>query len=60
MDIDLSVYIFYRNEERRQAPQEDIGGRSIKVHLYWAMKNCGGSAEVLKQLMSIPGHYQFV
>ena len=34
-------------------------GRSIKIHLYWAMTNCGGSAEVLKQLiMSIPGHYQ--
>ncbi len=24
-------------------------GKSIKIHLYWAMKNCGGSAEKLKE-----------
>ncbi|XP_064401110.1 uncharacterized protein LOC135347149 [Halichondria panicea] len=33
--------------------------RSIKIHLYWAMKNCGGSAEKLKEIiMNIPNHYQ--
>ena len=33
--------------------------KSIKVHLYWAMKNCGGSAEKLKALIeNIPAHYQ--
>ena len=34
-------------------------GRSIKIHLYWAMKNCGGSAEKLKEIiMNIPNHCQ--
>ena len=29
------------------------------MHLYWAMKNCGGLAEKLKALIDkIPAHYQ--
>lgn len=33
--------------------------KSIKLHLYWAMKNCGGDAEVLRELVeNIPSHYQ--
>jgi len=34
-------------------------GKSIKVHMYWAMKNCDGSPEKLRSLvMAIPRHYQ--
>lgn len=33
-------------------------GRSIKIHLYWAMKNCGGCPETLRKLiLNIPNHY---
>ena len=34
-------------------------GKSIKVHLYWAMKNCGDSPSKLQELIqNIPCHYQ--
>ena len=34
-------------------------GKSIKVHLYWAMKNCGDSPSKLQELiLNIPCHYQ--
>ena len=34
-------------------------GKSIKTSLYWAMKNCGGDAECLRQLITnISKHYQ--
>ncbi len=34
-------------------------GRSIKIHLYWAMKNCGGDPDVLQQMaLNIPNHYK--
>lgn len=34
-------------------------GKSIKTHLYWAMKNCQKSAENLRRLIdNIPAHYQ--
>ena len=34
-------------------------GKSIKTHLYWAMKNYQGSAEDLRSLIdSIPAHYK--
>ena len=34
-------------------------GKSIKVHLYWAMKNCGDSPSKLQKLiLNIPCHYQ--
>lgn len=34
-------------------------GKSIKTHLYWAMKNCGGNADSLRSLIdNIPSHYQ--
>ena len=33
-------------------------GKSIKVHLYWAMKNCGGSPDQLRRLIeNVPHHY---
>ena len=33
-------------------------GKSIKVHLYWAMKNCGGSLEQIPSLIkNVPQHY---
>ena len=36
-----------------------IIGKSIKTHLYWAMKNCNGNSETLRELIdSIPKHYQ--
>ena len=28
-----------------------ILGKSVKVHLYWAMKNCQGSADTLRDLI---------
>ena len=34
-------------------------GKSVKTHLYWAMKNCDGCAETLRKLIEIiPDHYQ--
>ena len=34
-------------------------GKSIKTHLYWAMRNCDGKADNLKRLIdNIPSHYQ--
>ena len=34
-------------------------GRSIKIHLYWAMKNCGEDPDKLCALiMNIADHYQ--
>ena len=34
-------------------------GRSIKLHLYWSMRNCGGDSEALRELVdAIPKHYQ--
>ena len=34
-------------------------GKSTKVHMYWAMKNCTGSAEDLRQkIMNTSKHYQ--
>lgn len=34
-------------------------GKSIKIHLYWAMKNCGGDASKLRELIvNIVKHYQ--
>lgn len=34
-------------------------GKSIKTHLYWAMRNCEGNADNLKSLIdNIPSHYQ--
>ena len=34
-------------------------GRSVKIHLYWAMKNCSDSPSKLQELiMNIPCHYQ--
>ena len=34
-------------------------GKSIKTSLYWAMKNCGGDAQYLQQLIiNISQHYQ--
>lgn len=33
--------------------------RSVKIHLYWAMKNCGDSPSKLQELiLNIPCHYQ--
>lgn len=33
--------------------------KSVKTHLYWAMKNCDGCAEMLRKLIEIiPDHYQ--
>ena len=32
--------------------------KSIKLHLYWAMKNCGGDGNVLKDMVdNIVNHY---
>ena len=37
----------------------DVLGKSIKVHLYWAMKNSGGCPDTLRKLITnIPDHYQ--
>ncbi len=34
-------------------------GRSIKIHLYWAMKNCGEDPNILQQMaLNIPNHYK--
>ena len=34
-------------------------GKSIKTHLYWAMKNCQRSADCLRRLVdNIPAHYE--
>ena len=34
-------------------------GKSIKLHLYWAMRNCGGSPDALKSLIeNVPEHYK--
>ena len=34
-------------------------GRSVKIHLYWAIKNCGDSPSKLQELiLNIPCHYQ--
>lgn len=34
-------------------------GKSMKVHLYWAMKNCETSPSKLHELiMNIPNHYK--
>ena len=34
-------------------------GKSIKVHLYWAMKNCEASPDKLQELiMNVPNHYK--
>lgn len=34
-------------------------GKSVKTLLYWTMKNCGGDAKYLRQLiMNISKHYQ--
>lgn len=36
-------------------------GKSIKVHLYWAMKNCADPPSRLKELiLNIPNHYKVV
>ena len=36
-----------------------LSGRSIKIHLYWAMKNCEKEPKKLRQLIdNIPRHYQ--
>ena len=36
-------------------------GRSVKTHLYWAMKNCDGKPDVLRKLITnIPNHYKVV
>ncbi|XP_064383612.1 uncharacterized protein LOC135332186 isoform X1 [Halichondria panicea] len=33
--------------------------RSIKIHLYWAMKNCGEDPNILQQMaLNIPNHYK--
>jgi hypothetical protein len=35
-----------------------IAGKNIKVHLYWAMKNCEGSPKQLERLIeNVPLHY---
>ena len=35
-----------------------IPGMSLQVHLYWAMKNCGGSPNQLRHLIeNVPHHY---
>ena len=37
----------------------NILGRSIKIHLYWAMKNCGEDPDKLRALIECIGdHYQ--
>ena len=34
-------------------------GKSVKTHLYWAMKNCGTSPDTLRRLITnIPEHYK--
>lgn len=34
-------------------------GKSVKTHLYWAMKNCGTSPDTLRRLiLNIPEHYK--
>ena len=34
-------------------------GRSVKIHLYWAMNNCGDSSSKPQELiLNIPCHYQ--
>lgn len=34
-------------------------GKSVKTHLYWAMKNCGTSPDTLRTLiLNIPEHYK--
>ena len=34
-------------------------GYSMKIHLYWAMKNCESNPSKLEQLiMNIPNHYK--
>ena len=34
-------------------------GKGIKLHLYWAMQNCGGDADKLRELVgNIVNHYQ--
>ena len=34
-------------------------GKSIKIHLYWAMKNCGASPDTVQQLIvNVPKHYE--
>ena len=36
-----------------------IPGKSIKIHLYWAMKNCEGCPQTLRDFMvNIPNQYQ--
>lgn len=38
---------------------EPCAGRSTKVHLYWAMKNCNGSPENLRQkILNTSSHYE--
>ena len=47
-DIFICVYIHKINT-----------GKSVKIHLYWAMKNCGDSPSKLQELiLNIPCHYQ--
>ena len=37
----------------------DFIGKSIKVHLYWAMKNCSDCPDTLRSLITnISNHYQ--
>ena len=39
--------------------QNHLIGKSTKVHLYWAMKNCDGSPEDLRhKIMNTSKHYQ--
>ena len=35
-----------------------FSGRSIKIHLYWAMQNCEDNPETLRSMIrNIPSHY---
>ena len=38
-----------------------ILAKSLKLHLYWGMKNCGGEGNVLKDMVdNIVNHYNIV
>ena len=54
---DKSEYSTYIN--RTTYKNGSVTGKSTKVHLYWAMRNCNGSPEDLRcKIINISKHYQ--
>ena len=61
----VNFFMLYRTYLHTYLPTESLTfshiyvGRSIKTHLYWAMKSCGEDPEKLCALiMNIADHYQ--